>query len=70
MSLFTNGAGIHYDQIGFFEVIGLFVTHFVTKEVNDTIAVVIVHLAAKAAQIEFFRLHGLDPVTMLLKGLA
>jgi hypothetical protein len=34
------------------------------EKVGDATAVVVVHLAAEAAQIEFLRLHGLDPGTM------
>ena len=64
LCLFSNGTGIDDNKIGLFEHIGLFVAHLGLQEIGDSPAVVIIHLAAEAAEVEFLRLHGLYPVTM------
>ena len=64
LGLFTNGAGVDDDQVGLLKHVGAFIAHFGVEKVGDATAVVVVHLAAEAAQIEFLRLHGLDPGTM------
>ena len=55
LRLFADGAGIDDDEIRLFEVFRTFVSLLVGQKVRKTGGVVIVHLAAEAAQIEFFR---------------
>ena len=64
LSLLPDGAGIHDDEIGLFENISFLIAHLGLQKVGNAAAVVIIHLAAEAAEVEFLRLHGLYPVTM------
>ena len=67
LGLFTNRAGHDNDEIGFFGSLNPAVAAPLAHEVNDAGRVIVVHLAAKAAQIDGFRVHGLDPLAKLIE---
>ena len=60
LSLFTNRTGHDHNEIGFFGRCHPLVPVF-GHQVDDTGGVIVIHLAAEAAQIEFFCGHGLHP---------
>ena len=64
LSLLANRAGVDHDEIGLFEIFGALVRLSVSKQVREATGVVVVHLAAEAAHVQFFRWHGLCPVTI------
>ena len=61
LRFFSNGTGIEHHQVCFFNLVGAFIA-IIDHEVNNFFRVVLVHLAAKAAHIDFFRGHGLHPL--------
>ena len=56
LRLFANRAGVDDDEVRLFEVFRTFVPSSRPQKVRKTGGVVIVHLTAEAAQIEFFSL--------------
>ena len=70
LRLFANRARVDDDEVGSFGGVDAFGAELALQEVGESRRVVIVHLAAEAAEVEFLSKHGLGPVTGNVGGRA
>ena len=62
LGLLADRAGVEHHDVGVLKRVRALEPHALMKEVGDAAGVVVIHLAAEAAQVEFFHGHGLDPL--------